>query len=196
MTQNLQVGDLVYVRKNFTRKGESKKLSVLFHNLSQIIEEQNPFYLIQNLSNNKHSWVHHNQLRKKITLDSDDMLRIRHNSHSGHISERVRVMSECDDLYDDDDDTSENIISIPVGHNIPAVNAAAEAIGATPAEARGDIPDVRRMATIDRNAIAVEPVGSATIQEHPRLARQIGEDGILRSSRRPMHTRNSDFVYN
>ena len=57
--------DLVYRKKNYVKPGESKKLSVLYYDLSKIIEEKSPNYLIESIASKKRKWIHFNQLRLK-----------------------------------------------------------------------------------------------------------------------------------
>ena len=60
----MQIGDRVYVKKNYVGKGESRKLSPLYDNLSEVIEVKMPILHIKNLSSGKIQWRHHNQLKK------------------------------------------------------------------------------------------------------------------------------------
>ena len=46
----VSVGDQVYVKKNAVRRRESRKLSPLFHNLSEVVEVEMPLIRIKNLS--------------------------------------------------------------------------------------------------------------------------------------------------
>ena len=66
------VGDWVFIKRNYTRKGESRKLSPLYDNLSEVIEINMPLLHIKNLSNGKTQWRHHNQLKLcKVRLAPD-----------------------------------------------------------------------------------------------------------------------------
>ena len=64
----VSVGDQVYVKKNAVRRGESRKLSPLFHNLSEVVEVEMPLIRIKNLSSGQIQWRHHNQLKKRIPI--------------------------------------------------------------------------------------------------------------------------------
>ena len=44
------VGDLVYIRREQTKKGLSKKLSTVFHELSKIVETSHPIYKVKNIN--------------------------------------------------------------------------------------------------------------------------------------------------
>ena len=60
----IEVGDQVYVKKHFVKKGESKKLSPLYDNLSVVVEADMPLLKIKNVSTGRVQWRHHNQLKK------------------------------------------------------------------------------------------------------------------------------------
>ena len=62
---NLQVGDQVYIRQEYAKRGESKKLNPVYDQLSTIIESNSPIYKIRNASSGKEKWIHHNRLRLK-----------------------------------------------------------------------------------------------------------------------------------
>ena len=60
----LEVGDRVYVKKQYVSKGESKKLSPLYDNLSVVLEVDMPLLRIKNSSSGRVQWRHYNQLKK------------------------------------------------------------------------------------------------------------------------------------
>ena len=68
----LNIGDKVYVKRNFVKKGASKKLSTMFYDLSDITECNHPIYKIKSISTQQEKWVHHNRLRKKGTLEDEE----------------------------------------------------------------------------------------------------------------------------
>jgi hypothetical protein len=59
------VGDQVYEKKNAVKSGESRKLSPLFHNLSEVIEVNMPILKIKNAISGNIQWRHHNQLKRR-----------------------------------------------------------------------------------------------------------------------------------
>ena len=66
---SLEKGDHVYRKRNFVKQGVSKKLSTMFYDLSIIIDSNHPVYKIRSLGSKEEKWVHHNQLRKRGTLE-------------------------------------------------------------------------------------------------------------------------------
>jgi hypothetical protein len=65
--QAIVVGDQVFVKKNAVKPGESKKLSPLYHKLSEVMEVNMPLLRIKNISTGSVEWRHHNQLKKRNT---------------------------------------------------------------------------------------------------------------------------------
>ena len=63
--QAIVVGDQVFVKKNAVKPGESKKLSPLYHKLSEVVEVNMPLLRIKNMSTGSVEWRHHNQLKKR-----------------------------------------------------------------------------------------------------------------------------------
>ena len=76
--QSIAVGDEVFVRKNAVKTGESKKLSPVFHKLSEVVEVNMPLLRIKNVASGVTEWRHHNQLRKRnVTPRASGDLRVR-----------------------------------------------------------------------------------------------------------------------
>ena len=68
----LQIGDLVFQKKNFTKGGESKKLAPLYHKLSRIVEARPPTYRVEDISSKERKWIHFNQLKVKKNWPNED----------------------------------------------------------------------------------------------------------------------------
>jgi hypothetical protein len=69
---DIMVGDHVFVKKNHVKRGESRKLSPLYDNLSEVMEVDMPLILIKSLSSGRVQWRHHNQLKKRTTRTTTD----------------------------------------------------------------------------------------------------------------------------
>ena len=68
----LEIGDLVYVQREYVKKGFSKKLSTTHNNLSIVMDVNHPIYKIKRVGSENTAWVHHNRLRKKKTFENPD----------------------------------------------------------------------------------------------------------------------------
>ena len=68
----LRIGDYVYVKRNFVKKGVSKKLSTMFYDLSTITEVNHPIYKIKSENTKQEKWLHHNRLKKRGILQPDE----------------------------------------------------------------------------------------------------------------------------
>ena len=68
--KHLDIGDKVYIKRESVKKGISKKLSTIYDKLSTVIEDNHPIYKVKQLGSGKVRWIHHNRLRKKVTLPS------------------------------------------------------------------------------------------------------------------------------
>ena len=75
--QVITAGDQVFLKKNAVKKGESRKLSPLFHNLSEVLEVNMPLLKIRNMANGSVQWRHHNQLKKRNVRPLADSREIR-----------------------------------------------------------------------------------------------------------------------
>ena len=68
--KHLLIGDKVYIKREYVKKGMSKKLSTVYDNLSTVIEDNHPIYKVKQIGSGKVGWIHHNRLRRKETLSS------------------------------------------------------------------------------------------------------------------------------
>jgi len=87
----IEVWDQVLVKKHFVKKGESKKLSPLYDNLSVVVEADMPLLKIKNLSSGRIQWRHHNQLKKYHKPD-----RMKSNSDTIKVTFSDQIDNETD----------------------------------------------------------------------------------------------------
>ena len=66
---HININDLVYVKRNFLKTGESKKLSSLYYDLSFVIDKKYPVFLIESLQSKNQRWLHFCQLKKRPEIN-------------------------------------------------------------------------------------------------------------------------------
>ena len=128
--------DLVYRKKNYVKPGESKKLSVLYYDLSKIIEEKSPNYLIESVASKKRRWIHFNQLRLKQSFPIFDKRTIKckkpdpANQKEFHVATDPLLEDLSNDyvIIDNDPedvdpfDTSSQLDNFPIPDDVNSIN--------------------------------------------------------------------------
>ena len=94
----LSLGDMVYIRREYTKKGLSKKLSTVYHDLSEVIETNHPIYKVRNKSG-KEGWVHHNRLRRKTPFEDPDLI-VQSQPQTLRETNESLLSDDVDDDYD------------------------------------------------------------------------------------------------
>ena len=118
---NIENDDLVYVMRNFWKM----ELSPLYYDHSIVIEKKYPIFLIESIGSKKQRWMHHNQIKKKPSIET--FLTKKHpnkgraNNEIGHKDLPFETtMNNFEDTYDYDDnpiDNVENNIILPLSGN-------------------------------------------------------------------------------
>ena len=62
---DISLGDIVFLRKNYVRRGETKKLDPLYEGMWEVIDIRDPNYLLKNRKTGKEKIMHHNELRRR-----------------------------------------------------------------------------------------------------------------------------------
>ncbi len=174
------VGDLVYIKREHTKKGVSKKLCTVYHELSTIVEAKHPIYKVKRVGSEKVGWVHHNRLKKKSTFNDPYQLTFKPTNTRANVPD-----TKVNDV-DDDDFTDE--VEYPLIINNSNLNRVGIENNEQQREENGNNNNIH----LDHNeAIRIEEPGTAAPipedimdeGEGPLLGRIYDEHGLLISSR-------------
>ena len=196
---SLKVGDQVYVKRNFVRKGVSKKLSTMFHDLSVIVESKHPVYRVKSNATKQEKWVHHNRLRKKGYFENSESIpKIYHRSQNTKDkidqkeSDQINELPQNNCLLFLPTQSNEggrgitNHISMNIGNEDRLSNEMKEN------ESHND-DDPIPLETITHESTDTELLNEELVEEP--TGRVYNENGCLVSARRSKKKTSDDFVY-
>ena len=83
---DISLGDIVFLRKHYGRRGESKKLNPLYEGMWDVIAIRGPNYLLKNGKTGKEKIMHHNELRRRPPRSYELWQSGKHVRHRGESS--------------------------------------------------------------------------------------------------------------
>ena len=180
------IDDLVYIKREQTKKGVSKKLSTVYHELSRVIDTNHPIYKVQRVNSGKTGWIHHNRLRKKVPFEDPDLIV----DCPPRIPQATREHLDID--FDEGDDYPMPMIINNSNHR--AVEIPTPVINEETDNGNDSEPSVSldRIENID-NPTAAEPAAPA--DSSITLGRDFDDNGRLVSTRTRKSTRTEEFDY-
>ena len=203
----INVEDEIYVKKQYVRKGESKKLNVVYHDLSRVLEVCAPIVKVQSVASGRVHWRHHNQLKlKPRKVNQETQLRVRFRTDEGRMLPRDTTVTgedlqtnvptaqyDCDYYNETGEATDVEFASATnsqEGNNMGDFEVYID---------EPSVPDIDDSQLVpDRNADNDDlPPGEPNINdavEQP-VSPQAADEGLRRSSRTRMLRRDENFVY-
>lgn len=193
---HLSIGDLVYIKRESTKKGISKKLSTVYHELSTVVETSHPIYKVKRLGSGKMGWIHYNRLRKKGSFEHldrkvDMQPQIQRNKNNPPDFLEEDCISELDyPIVISNSNTNEvdNWQNTVIDETIDNNNIVTDHVN-------NGLDDVTPIISLD----GIEDVDApeATEQGHNLIStgRTFDDEGRLRSTRTKKTTRTEEFKY-
>ena len=179
----LSVGDLVYIKREQTQKGISKKLSTVYYDLSRVVETNHPIYKIQRVKSGRVGWVHYNRLRLKTMFEDQGVIV---NVQPQFPGDPANIHEGADEEPDDEDYEYPMVIN---NSTLGRVNVPSN----QPEEETGN--DVETSISLGRNENLAETPPSSVTQQDAVAGREFDEQGRFRSTRVKKSTQAEDFVY-
>ena len=179
----LSKGDLVYIKREQTKKGVSKKLSTTYHELSRVVEVSHPIYKIRRVNSGKEGWVHHNRLKKKTLFDDQNKMVESHPQQEPLNPGYNTIEDGWDDDYE---------YPTVINNSVLDPNTTEEPTNAAPPPQ----PDHDRIILSEqRNEEIAELPPQASQQEPAAAGRSFDDDGRLLSTRTKRSTQREDYQY-
>ena len=178
----LSLGDLVYIRREHTKKGFSKKLSTVYHELSKVVDINHP----KNVKSGKEGWVHHNRLRRKTPFEDPDLI----------VQSQPLPPSETHELLDDDMDDEFDYPTPMIINN--SDQGATETVPTMPTandEINNDNITPVFLDEGENQIVDATPSLPRAAAASPPLGRNFNENGRLVSSRVKKSTQTEEFNY-
>ena len=177
---DISVGDIVYIQREYTKKGVSKKLSTVYHEQSRVIDSNHPIYKVKRISSGKEG---NNRLRKKVTLKDP-------NAKTGEPSEPRNLVNSGHTIQDDDDDEDDENDDLPLTQTTD-----------NQTDNAGQLTRDEELTNNDEITVSLDPIAEVdgmvepATEEPTSMGRSHDENGRVVSNRVRKSTRTDDFVY-